>query len=119
MPPRWQIFEQIYPGSPDHERIGAAEFRDRESNAPLASQQYGRVQPLRHTGDDGPMRFSKKGLPIGLQLVGPVFREPVVLSIAYAYQQSTDWHRRTPSIVAFLRFPRKPCSFEDAVFLKR
>jgi len=46
-----------------------------------------------------PCGFSKDGLPIGLQLVGPAFREPVVLSIAYAYQQSTDWHLRTPPVV--------------------
>lgn len=43
-----------------------------------------------------PCGFSKDGLPIGLQLVGAAFREPVVLSVAYAYQQSTDWHRRKP-----------------------
>jgi aspartyl-tRNA(Asn)/glutamyl-tRNA(Gln) amidotransferase subunit A len=46
-----------------------------------------------------PCGFSKDGLPIGLQFVGAAYREPVVLSIAYAYQQSTDWHRRTPPIV--------------------
>jgi aspartyl-tRNA(Asn)/glutamyl-tRNA(Gln) amidotransferase subunit A len=46
-----------------------------------------------------PCGFSKDGLPIGLQLVGAAFREPMVLSIAYAYQQSTDWHRRTPPLV--------------------
>ena len=46
-----------------------------------------------------PCGFSKEGLPIGLQLVGLAFRETVVLSIAYAYQQSTDWHRRTPSML--------------------
>jgi aspartyl-tRNA(Asn)/glutamyl-tRNA(Gln) amidotransferase subunit A len=46
-----------------------------------------------------PCGFSKDGLPIGLQLVGPAFREPVVLSIACAYQQSTDWHRRMPQVL--------------------
>ena len=46
-----------------------------------------------------PCGFSKDGLPIGMQLVGPAFHEPVVLSIAYAYQQSTDWHRRKPPVL--------------------
>jgi aspartyl-tRNA(Asn)/glutamyl-tRNA(Gln) amidotransferase subunit A len=46
-----------------------------------------------------PCGFSKDGLPIGLQLVGAPFHEPVVLSIAYAYQQSTDWHQRKPPLV--------------------
>jgi len=47
-----------------------------------------------------PCGFSKDGLPIGLQLVGAAFREPLVLSVAYAYQQSTGWHRRKPSLIA-------------------
>lgn len=45
-----------------------------------------------------PCGYSKEGLPIGLQLVGAPFRESVVLSIAYAYQQSTDWHLRRPAL---------------------
>jgi aspartyl-tRNA(Asn)/glutamyl-tRNA(Gln) amidotransferase subunit A len=46
-----------------------------------------------------PCGFSKGGLPIGLQFVGAPYREPVVLAIAYVYQQLTDWHRRTPPLV--------------------
>jgi len=46
-----------------------------------------------------PCGFSKEGLPIGLQIVGPPFGEPVVLQLAYAYQQSTVWHSRTPPIL--------------------
>ena len=44
-----------------------------------------------------PCGFSKDGLPIGLQIVGPAFGEPVVLTLAYAYQQTTDWHTRKPT----------------------
>jgi aspartyl-tRNA(Asn)/glutamyl-tRNA(Gln) amidotransferase subunit A len=46
-----------------------------------------------------PCGFSGDGLPIGLQIVGTAYHEPVVLQVAYAYQQSTDWHRRIPPIV--------------------
>jgi aspartyl-tRNA(Asn)/glutamyl-tRNA(Gln) amidotransferase subunit A len=46
-----------------------------------------------------PCGFSKDGLPIGLQLVGAAFQEPTVIAIAYAYQQSTDWHRRRPALL--------------------
>jgi len=46
-----------------------------------------------------PCGFSKDGLPIGMQFVGPAYGEMVVLSIAYAYQQATDWHRKTPPVV--------------------
>ena len=46
-----------------------------------------------------PCGFSKDGLPIGLQIVAPAWHETVALSVAYAYQQSTDWHKRTPPIL--------------------
>ena len=40
------------------------------------------------------------GLPIGLQLVAPHFREDVLLQAAYAYEQSVDWAAliRVPAI---------------------
>lgn len=44
-----------------------------------------------------PCGFSKQSLPIGLQIVGPAFAEKLVLSVAFAYQQSTEWHDRHPS----------------------
>jgi aspartyl-tRNA(Asn)/glutamyl-tRNA(Gln) amidotransferase subunit A len=37
-------------------------------------------------------------LPIGLQIVGPAYHEPLVLRFAYAYQQSTGWHQLTPPL---------------------
>lgn len=43
-----------------------------------------------------PCGFSREGLPIGLQVVGPSFGESVVLTVAYAYQQSTDWLQKHP-----------------------
>ena len=46
-----------------------------------------------------PCGFSKDGLPIGLQVVGPYFGENVVLSVAHAFQRSTDWHLRRPAVV--------------------
>jgi aspartyl-tRNA(Asn)/glutamyl-tRNA(Gln) amidotransferase subunit A len=46
-----------------------------------------------------PCGFSNDGLPIGLQIVGPSFGEPLVLAVAYAYQQSTDWRKRRPPII--------------------
>jgi aspartyl-tRNA(Asn)/glutamyl-tRNA(Gln) amidotransferase subunit A len=43
-----------------------------------------------------PCGFTAGGLPIGLQITGPAAREDLVLKLADAYQQSTDWHRRRP-----------------------
>lgn len=42
--------------------------------------------------------FDAQGLPIGLQLIGPRFREDVILSAAHAYQQVTDWRSKIPTI---------------------
>jgi aspartyl-tRNA(Asn)/glutamyl-tRNA(Gln) amidotransferase subunit A len=41
-----------------------------------------------------PCGFSKKGLPIGLQLMGPHFSEGNLLKAAYHFEQSTDFHKR-------------------------
>ena len=38
------------------------------------------------------------GLPVGLQLVGPSFRENSLLAVAIEYQKRTEWHKRHPSV---------------------
>ena len=43
-----------------------------------------------------PCGFSKAGLPIGLQVIGPQFEESLVLRTAAAYEQVTDWMERKP-----------------------
>jgi aspartyl-tRNA(Asn)/glutamyl-tRNA(Gln) amidotransferase subunit A len=45
-----------------------------------------------------PCGFSRSGLPIGLEISGPRIGESMVLALAHAYEQSTDWHRRTPLV---------------------
>ena len=39
-----------------------------------------------------------EGLPVGMQIIGKPFAEETLLKIAYAYEQSTDWHKRKPEI---------------------
>lgn len=41
-----------------------------------------------------PCGFTQSGLPIGLQIVGPHWREDLVLRLAHAYEQATAWHKR-------------------------
>ena len=45
-----------------------------------------------------PCGFDDQGLPIGLQLIGNVLREDQLFQVAYAYEQSTNWHLRKPKI---------------------
>jgi aspartyl-tRNA(Asn)/glutamyl-tRNA(Gln) amidotransferase subunit A len=45
-----------------------------------------------------PCGFSKMGLPIGLQISGPHLGEAVMLAVAHAYEQATEWHRRRPPV---------------------
>ena len=41
---------------------------------------------------------SQPRLPIGLQLLGRPFREEIILKLAHAYEQSTDWRKEKPPI---------------------
>jgi Asp-tRNA(Asn)/Glu-tRNA(Gln) amidotransferase A subunit family amidase len=41
-----------------------------------------------------PCGFTQGGLPIGLQIAGPHWREDRVLRLAHAYEQATTWHKR-------------------------
>ena len=43
-----------------------------------------------------PCGFTSKGLPIGLQIIGPRFGEAKLLAVAHAYEQVTDWHTKRP-----------------------
>jgi len=46
-----------------------------------------------------PCGFTQSGLPIGLQIAGPPWREDLVLRLAHAYEQATSWHKREPRMV--------------------
>ncbi len=39
-----------------------------------------------------------QGLPLGMQLIGAHFSDALLLELAHAYQQVTDWHRQRPNI---------------------
>jgi aspartyl-tRNA(Asn)/glutamyl-tRNA(Gln) amidotransferase subunit A len=45
-----------------------------------------------------PCGFTKSGLPIGLQIAGPPWREDLVLRLAHAYESATAWHDRRPAV---------------------
>ncbi len=43
-----------------------------------------------------PCGFDPEGLPIGIQVIGRAFEESTILELAYAYENSTDWHNKKP-----------------------
>ena len=43
-----------------------------------------------------PCGFDPQCLPIGLQIIGKPFDEATILNLAYAYEQSTEWHKKKP-----------------------
>ncbi|MGB0035534.1 MAG: amidase [Candidatus Acidiferrales bacterium] len=56
-------------------------------------------RPANFTGHPAisvPCGFTREGLPIGMQLIGPHFGEVRLLSIALGYEEVTEWHKRHP-----------------------
>ncbi|MFN8596910.1 MAG: amidase [Anaerolineae bacterium] len=47
-----------------------------------------------------PCGFTTDGLPIGLQIIGPRWREDVILHLAHAYEAATAWHMRHPDLTS-------------------
>ena len=47
-----------------------------------------------------PCGFTSAGLPIGLQISAAPFAETIMLALAHAYEQATEWHTRRPTIGA-------------------
>jgi len=46
-----------------------------------------------------PCGFTKTGsLPIGLQIIGNFFAEPIILKVAYTFEQNTDFHKKKPPL---------------------
>ena len=45
-----------------------------------------------------PCGLSSKGLPIGLQIIGPHFGEEKLLQAGFAFEQATDWHTKRPPL---------------------
>lgn len=45
-----------------------------------------------------PCGFTANKLPVGLQIIGPQFREDLLLKVGSAYEQVTEWHKMKPGI---------------------
>jgi len=59
------------------------------------------VEPSAIAGLPGinvPCGFSKAGLPIGFQVIGPQFSESRILNVAYQYEQVNQWYKQKPKL---------------------
>jgi len=59
------------------------------------------VEPSSLAGLSGinvPCGFSKAGLPIGLQIIGPQFAEERILNVAYKYEQENPLYLKKPNL---------------------
>ena len=45
-----------------------------------------------------PCGFTKKGLPIGLQIMAKPFGEETIFRCAHAYEQSAGWYKQKPRL---------------------
>ena len=45
-----------------------------------------------------PCGFTKKGLPIGMQLIARPFGEEDIFRLAFQYEQKTSWHKEKPKL---------------------
>jgi len=45
-----------------------------------------------------PCGFSKKNLPVGLQILAKPFNEEMLFRVAYTYEQNTPWHKIKPKL---------------------
>jgi aspartyl-tRNA(Asn)/glutamyl-tRNA(Gln) amidotransferase subunit A len=78
-----------------------------EADASMEAYTTRNLQYLRNTaignilnlcGLSLPCGFTTQGLPIGLMIYGKPFHEAMILRVGYAFEQATDWHRRTPDL---------------------
>jgi aspartyl-tRNA(Asn)/glutamyl-tRNA(Gln) amidotransferase subunit A len=57
--------------------------------------------PFNFTGQPAasiPCGFTKAGLPVGLQIVGPRFNDTLVLQASAAFEQARPWADKRPSL---------------------
>lgn len=49
-------------------------------------------------GINMPVGFSKEGMPIGMQIIGPQNGEESILNISYQYEKICDWRKKRPNL---------------------
>jgi aspartyl-tRNA(Asn)/glutamyl-tRNA(Gln) amidotransferase subunit A len=82
-------------------RIGEKEVSIRGERETVRSALVRVNRPANFTGHPAisvPCGFTRAGLPVGLQMIGPRFSEARLIGIALGYEDATEWHERRPSL---------------------
>src|SRR5215831_18128312 len=80
--------------APKNQRPGSYLEAVEENLTALSRAGSRNTQPFNYTGHPAlalPVGKSSAGLPVSMQIVGRFFDDPLVMRVAYAYQQATDW----------------------------
>ncbi len=97
-----QVDAILAPASPiPAPRIGQEETQIDKKIENVRSLLVGTSRPANFTGLPAisiPCGFTREGLPVGLQLIGPRWGEARLLAIALAYEEATEWHQKHPSL---------------------
>ena len=80
------------------QRILAPTVQEEETDPPDTSWGTRHFNLSGHPAITIPCGFAAGGLPVGLQIVGPHFAEKTVIRLAHAYETTTEWHSRRPSL---------------------
>jgi len=71
------------------------------TETPVRAELLRLARPSNFTGNPAisiPCGFTREGLPVGLQIIGPKWSEARLLAIALAYEETTGWHSRHPRL---------------------
>lgn len=79
-------------------------IRYEDGTSEVVNLAYTRLtMPFNATGQPSlavPCGFDRKGLPIGMQIVGRPFAEARICRIGHAYEQAAGWWNRRPALIA-------------------
>ena len=80
-------------------RIGEKEVTIAGQKETIRSALVRMNRPANFTGHPAisiPCGFTRDGLPVAIQLIGPRWSEARLLAIALAYEEATEWHKQHP-----------------------
>jgi aspartyl-tRNA(Asn)/glutamyl-tRNA(Gln) amidotransferase subunit A len=88
----------VTPNRAPTEKLAGIGLED-TSSRPMANRVRNTSQPMSAFGIPAvsvPCGFTPNGLPVGMQIAGPMWGEGRVLALARAYQERTRWHLAAP-----------------------